>query len=108
MDTLDLSLSGDGATLAMDTLNRVVIYRLEEGPEECDDNALEWMPYGSAIMELGCGGAILNSGLSESVSFALRSDIVVNLSRHGKTLAIGCPLFSSPVSGTEQENIGLG
>jgi hypothetical protein len=101
-----LSLSGDGATLAVANTNSVLIYRLEEGPEEGDDDAPNWMPYGSAIMQPGCGGAVVDSVLSESVSFALRSDIVVDLSRHGKTVAIGCPLSSSSANGMEQENTG--
>jgi hypothetical protein len=102
-----LSLSGDGATLAVANTNSVIIYRLEEGPADGDaDDASDWMPYGPAIMPPGCGGAVVDSVLSESVSFALRSDIVVDLSRHGKTVAIGCPLSSSSVNGTEQENSG--
>jgi len=97
-DSIDgqIQYTREGSSLALSQDGTIMAIANVEGVEVYQRSTDSWVRHPQRLAPEGCvDTGLLRSGLNDNLSFALRSDVVVDLSKDGNYIAIGCPLASS-------------
>ncbi len=95
----DTSVNQDGTRIVVADIFGAHVYTLQD---DYDTRQIDWK--GDSIVPADCGKLTDDE---DSVSIAIRSNVVVDLSRNGKYVAIGCPFANHHIlNGTVVEQVG--